>query len=140
VLGSRYRGDDAVGPLVGDRLRARGIPVVDCRDEPTRLIDALAGLELAVVVDAVRSGAPVGTVHLVDGQGSVPCDPGLASSHALALGDALALGEALGRAPGRVVIVGVEGRRFGMGDTPSREVESALDGVVETIERLLGTR
>ena len=33
-LGSRYRGDDAVGPLVADRLRAAGATVLDCDDEP----------------------------------------------------------------------------------------------------------
>ena len=42
-LGSRYRGDDAVGPLVADRLRAAGATVLDCDDEPTRLLDAWAG-------------------------------------------------------------------------------------------------
>ena len=45
-LGSRYRGDDAVGPLVADRLRSAGAEVLDCDDEPTRLLDAWAGLDL----------------------------------------------------------------------------------------------
>ena len=63
-LGSRYRGDDAVGPLVADRLRAAGATVLECDDEPTRLLDAWAGLDLVVIVDAVslrcrsRHGAP----------------------------------------------------------------------------------
>lgn len=135
VLGSRWRGDDAVGPLVGDRLRERGVEVVDCGDEPTRLIERIDGLDLVVVVDAVRSHAAPGTVHVVHGEaeGALPRDPGLASTHALAVTDALALAEALGRAPRRVVLVGVEGRAFGMGDPLTPEVEAALDAAAETV-------
>lgn len=138
VLGSRYRGDDAAGPLVGDRLRARGVEVLDCGDEPTRLIDHFAGLELAVVVDAVRSDAPVGTLHRVSAEdGSLPRDPGLASTHALAVSDALALAEVLDRAPARVVLVGIEGRAFDMGAPLSPEVADAIDGAVDAIVRTL---
>lgn len=135
VLGSRYRGDDAVGPLVGDRLRERGVEVVDCGDEPTRLIDRLEGLDLVVVVDAVRSEAPPGTVHTVHAEpgAELPRDPGLASTHALAVTDALALAAVLGRAPRRVVLVGVEGRAFGMGDALTPAVEAALDAAADTV-------
>ena len=133
-LGSRYRGDDAVGPLVADRLRAAGAAVLDCDDEPTRLLDAWAGLDLVVIVDAVSSGAPVGTVHRVDpGVGPLPGDLGLASTHAFSVADALELGRAIGRAPRRVVVIGVEGAAFGMGDPVTPEVAAALDGVAASV-------
>jgi hydrogenase maturation protease len=133
-LGSRYRGDDAVGPLVADRLRAAGATVLDCDDEPTRLLDAWADLELVVIVDAVSSGAVAGTVHRVDpGDGPLPADLGLASTHAFSVSDALELGRAVGRAPQRVVVIGVEGAAFAMGDPVTAEVEAALDGVAESV-------
>jgi hydrogenase maturation protease len=133
-LGSRYRGDDAVGPLVADRLRAAGAEVLDCNDEPTRLLDAWAGLELVVVVDAISSGAEAGTVHRVDaGDGPLPRELGLASTHAFSLPEALELGRALGRAPRRVVVIGVEGVAFGMGDPLTPAVATALDGVAEIV-------
>jgi hydrogenase maturation protease len=44
--------------------------------------------------------------------------------------DALELGRAVGRAPRRVVVLGVEGAVFGMGDELTPEVASAVDGVV----------
>jgi len=133
-LGSLYRGDDAVGPLVADRLRAAGAVVLECHDEPTRLLDAWAGLDLVVIVDAVSSGAPVGTVHRVDpGDGPLPRDLGLASTHAFSVPDALELGRALGQAPRRVIVVGVEGSAFGMGDPITAEVEAALDGVTQSV-------
>ena len=133
-LGSRFRGDDAVGPLIADRLRAAGATVLDCDDEPMRLLDAWAGLELVVIVDAVSSGAVAGTVHRVDpGDGPLPGDLGLASTHAFSISDALELGRAVGQAPRRVIVIGVEGAAFGMGDPITAEVEAALDGVADSV-------
>jgi hydrogenase maturation protease len=133
-LGSRYRGDDAVGPLVGDRLLAAGAVVLDCGDEPTRLLDIWDGLDLVVIVDAVSSGAAPGTVHRVDaGDGPLPRDLGLASTHAFSIPDALELGRSLGRAPRRVVVIGVEGAAFGMGDPLTPAVDNALDGVARMV-------
>jgi hydrogenase maturation protease len=138
VLGSRYRGDDAAGPLVGDLLRARGVEVLDCGDEPTRLIEPFAGLQLAVVVDAVRSQAAVGTVHRLEAvDGALPRDLRLASSHAFGVAEALDLGRALGKAPARVVVIGIEGRAFGMGDPVSPEVEAALGHAADLVDQEL---
>ncbi len=140
-LGSRYRGDDAVGPLVADRLRAGGATVLDCDDEPTRLIDAWAGLELVVIVDAVRSGAAPGTVHRVEaGAGPLPRDLGLASTHAFSIADALELGRALGSSPRSVVVVGVEGVAFELGDPVTPAVEAVLPAVAESVLAELADR
>jgi len=127
-LGSPFRGDDAAGPAVAERLRAAGATVLDCADEPTRLLDLWDGLDTLVVVDAVRSGAPPGTMHRVEARdGPLPRDLRLASTHAMGIADALELGRALGRAPRRVVVVGVEGASFGMGEELSPAVAAALD-------------
>ena len=130
-LGSPFRGDDAAGPAAAERLRATGATVLDCADEPTRLLDLWEGLDTVVVVDAVRSGAPPGTLHRVDAaDGPLPRDLGLASTHAMGIADALELGRALGRAPRRVVVVGVEGASFAMGEEMTPDVAAALDALV----------
>ncbi|MDH4178018.1 MAG: hydrogenase maturation protease [Thermoleophilia bacterium] len=134
VLGSRYRGDDAVGPLVGDRLREAGLSVLDCREEPTRLLDAIEGLDLLVVVDAVRSGAEPGTIHRLESHGEpLPGDLALASTHAFGIAETLELARALGRAPRRVVVLGVEGARFGLGEQPTPAVAAALDALTAQV-------
>jgi hydrogenase maturation protease len=116
---------------VAERLRAAGVPVLDCADEPTRLLDLWDGLDTVVVVDAVRSGAAPGTLHRVDAAGgSLPRDLGLASTHAMGIADALDLGRALGRAPRRVVVLGIEGAAVGMGDELTPAVSAALDALV----------
>jgi len=130
-LGSPYRGDDAVGPLVAERLRRAGADVLDCADEPTRLLDRWACLDTLVVVDAVVGGGPVGSVRRVDaGSGPLPRELRLASTHALGVAEVLELGRAVGRAPRRVVVLGVEGCAFELGDAVTPEVAAALDEVV----------
>lgn len=113
--------------------------MLDCGDEPTRLIEHLEGLDVAVVVDAVRTGSPPGTVHVVEvADGPLPAELGLASTHAFGVGEALELARMLGRAPRRVVIVGVEGAAFGMGDPVTPQVEAALAGAAEQVLRTIG--
>jgi hydrogenase maturation protease len=133
-LGSPFRGDDAVGPAVAERLHAAGVAVLDCADEPTRLVDLWEGLDTVVVVDALRAGAAPGTQHRVDvGDGPLPRDLRLASTHALGIADALELSRVLGRAPDRVVVLGLEGASFGVGDEMTPAVADALDGLVASV-------
>jgi hydrogenase maturation protease len=127
-----------VGPVVAGRLRAAGARVLDCADDPTRLLGLWDGLDAVVVVDAVRSGAPAGTLHRLDaGDGPLPRDLGLASTHAMGIADALELGRALGRAPRRVVVLGIEGASFGMGEEMTPAVAAELDGLVASVLREL---
>ena len=138
-LGSRYRGDDAVGPLAAERLRADGAVVLDCADEPTRLLDEWADLDMLVIVDAIRTGAAPGTLHRVESSDApLPGDLCLASTHAVGVAEALELGRTLGRAPRRVVVLGIEGSRFAMGDEMTPAVASALGELVDAALSELG--
>ena len=56
--------------------------------------------------------------------------PRPASTHLIGLADALELARALGRLPPRVVVYGIEGHRFGVGDPVSPAVAAAVDRVV----------
>ncbi len=136
-IGHRFRGDDGIGPRVLDALRDAGPPgvrYVELDGEPSRLIDAWAGADLAVVVDAARSGGPPGTIHRLDQRALMsPGRGGAVSGHGIGLADAAALGEALGRLPVRLRIVAVEVADTGPGTTLSPEVASALPRAVEVV-------
>jgi hydrogenase maturation protease len=137
-LGSPFRGDDGVGPAAAERLRAAGARVLDCADEPTRLLDLWAGLDTVVVVDAIRAGTTPGTLHRVDaGDDPLPRDLRLASTHAMGIADALELGRALGQAPRRVVVLGLEGTSFGIGEVMTPAVAANLDELVASVLREL---
>jgi hydrogenase maturation protease len=143
-VGNAYRRDDGVGLAVAARLRGRvpaGVRVVDCEQEPSRLLDAWHGAESALVVDAVESGAAPGTLHRFDAAaGPLPAGVFRSSTHAFGVGDAVELARVLGRLPGRVVVYGVEGGEFAAGEgltaPVAAAVEPAAQAVLDDLERL----
>jgi hydrogenase maturation protease len=141
-VGNAYRGDDGVGLAVAERLRgttADDVVVIECEQEPTRLVDAWAGADVAVVVDACAGGAAPGTVHRFDASdGPLPAGVFRSSTHAFGVGDAVELARALGLLPGRLVVYGVEGEDFATGSGLSPAVASAVGGVVESVAGELG--
>ena len=149
-VGNPWRGDDGVGAAVAravaerlDRLDgpggtcSAGVEVVEVDGEPARLVEAWAGRPLAVVVDAVVSGAEPGTVHrvVVVGEGASGGDLGTApatgGSHALGAGEAVRLGRALDRLPRRLVVLGVEGSAFD--HTADVALQPAVAAAVATV-------
>ena len=141
-IGNAYRGDDAVGLAVAKRVRGavpEDVVVLECEQEPTRLVDAWDGADVAVVVDACAGDEAPGTVHRFDaGEGPLPARVFRSSTHAFGVGDAVELSRALGRLPARLVVYGVAGASFAGGAALSAPVETAVDGVVEAIVRDLG--
>lgn len=138
-VGNAYRGDDAVGLAVAERVRGavpNDVVVLECEQEPTRLVDAWDGADLAVVVDACAGDDAPGTVHRFDaGDGPLPARVFRSSTHAFGVGDAVELSRALGRLPARLVVYGIGGASFAAGAGLSGPVESAVEGVVEAIAR-----
>lgn len=134
-VGNRWRSDDAAGLLVVDRLRARLDDVVECEGEPVAMIVAWQGAESVVLVDAVSSGAPPGTLHRLDAsEEKLPGEWFAASTHHLGVHDAVELARALGKLPRRVIVIGIEGARFGAGERLSPEVEAAVDAAAQLVE------
>jgi hydrogenase maturation protease len=128
------RGDDAAGLTVVRRLRASGHPVTlaELAGDLTRLIDLWQPTDRVAVVDAVRSGAPAGTVQVLDAAagplpaGAVPAG----STHGLGLDTAIELARGLGRLPARLIVYGIEGSQWTDGTGLSPEVSAAVDRVV----------
>ena len=68
-VGNRLRGDDAVGPLLIDRLQGRvNVPLIDAGDVPENYLGPIeeSRAELVVIVDAVDMGANPGDAALFD--------------------------------------------------------------------------
>jgi hydrogenase maturation protease len=140
-VGNAYRRDDGVGPAVAARLRGRhDVEVVTCEQEPSRLLDAWAGAGLALVVDAVASGAEPGTIHRFDAsERALPTSVFRGSTHALGVGEAIELARTLGRLPGRVLVYGVEGDEFAAGDRLSPAVAAAVGPLVAELLEEVGS-
>ena len=134
-LGSEYRRDDGAGPAAVSLVvqQCPGVTVVGPLDDPLDLLGLWDGAALAVVVDAVSSGSPPGTVQVVELD---PAGPGLTrqqgasatnSTHGIGLAGVYRLARAIERAPSRVVVVGIEGSDFGQGMGLSQGVEVGVE-------------
>jgi len=128
--GNRERGDDAAGILVAEKLQQLGIQAELCPGEATSLVEAWAGIEDVVLVDAVMTGAPVGTIQTWDGRRPLASIPTRNSTHGLGVIEAIELARVLHRLPRRLRVLGIEGRRFEPGTAISPEVDSAVEEVV----------
>jgi hydrogenase maturation protease len=134
-VGHSYRRDDGLGPYVVERLRALGAPagmLGVSLGETTELIDLWDGVDLAIVVDAVRSQpCHPGRVHRL----AVFNPPGERSraAHGLDLGEAVELARVLGRLPARLVLFTVEVGDTGYGVGLSPEVAEAAERVAQEI-------
>ena len=133
--GNRQRGDDAAGILVAERLSALGIAAEVCSGEASELIEAWTGAADVIVIDAVVSGAPAGTVHVWDGQRLPTFVISAGSTHGLGIAQAIELARALNRMPSRLRVYGIEGKSFEIGGSLSPEVEP---GVEEVVQRIAG--
>jgi len=128
--GHPSRGDDAAGLLVARRLRGMLPAEVEVREiigDGAALMEAWNGFDRVVIVDAVVSGAPAGTVHRLDGR-RLPAagDFRSPSSHGLGLMEAIRLAETLGRLPRVLDVIGIEGRRFETGEPAGPQVQEGI--------------
>jgi hydrogenase maturation protease len=146
-LGRPDRGDDAVGLAVAQAVAAVAPPhvVVLAYEDPTDLLELWAGFEVVVLVDAVRSGAPRGSIRMLEtgtGGDALPdsawSGTGRAGTHAFGVAAAVELGRALHRLPPQVLLVGVEAGEFALGAPLSPPVADAVPAAVRTVLDLVG--
>ncbi|KAA3614334.1 MAG: hydrogenase maturation protease [Planctomycetota bacterium] len=136
-LGHPFRGDDGIGGLIARELASKvdsGVLVRAMHGGAAELLEAWQGSELAVVVDAVNSGAKPGSLWRWDLQeGSLPAVFQGGSSHALGLAEAVALGQVLDQLPGRLIVHGIEADQFQEGAPISPSLLAVVDEVVERV-------
>ena len=139
-VGNPWRHDDGVGWAVvtaaGQRL-GQSVDVVQCDGEPSRLLDAWADLDVAVVVDAVRSGAEPGCIHVWANAPDLPAASSVTGSHAFGVADAVALGRALDRVPSRLTVIGIEIDDTSLGHGLSEAVVGAIEKAVDLIAEIV---
>jgi hydrogenase maturation protease len=134
-VGNTHRRDDGVGPVVAAEVAAdcpAGVRVVTCAVEPTAILDAWDGADLAVVIDAAAGDdAVAGRVRrcTID----EVADPGALTSHDLNLVQTYELARVLGRAPRRVVLVSVDAADLRHGEGLSPDVAEAIPRAVAAV-------
>lgn len=136
-VGNRDRGDDAVGPLVVDRLGST-LPCFESNGDPSGLISLFGRDSEVIIVDAMVTGGAPGSICSVDWGEAGGTEIELSrhgSTHGFGVLEALELARALGALPHRVTLVGVEASSFEPGSGLSPELETAIERTVDLIIR-----
>jgi hydrogenase maturation protease len=131
-VGNLLMSDEGVGVRCAQRLEAEGrlpgdVRVVDGGTSTHELLEDLEDLDLLVIVDAVAAGGPPGRIVRLEGDGIPSAFSNKLSPHQHGINDLLATLKLLGRAPGRVVLLGVEPAVLALGDVLSPVVAAAVD-------------
>jgi hydrogenase maturation protease len=139
-LGNPLVTDDSVGLRVVEQLKPllaerSDVEVAEDYWGGLRLMERMIGFDRAIVVDAIQTGAPPGTIHLLTADG-IPTQRS-ASAHDVNLSTALEFGRHAGvklPANGQIRLVGIEAEdvlSFGEQCTPS--VRAAVPRAVEAV-------
>ncbi len=133
-VGNADRGDDGAGQEVALRMQAAGVDGVVVHDgEAATLMGLWDGFDDVVIVDAISSGRPPGSIVRFDAAaGPLPLAI-MHSTHALGPAAAIELARVLERLPANVTVIGIEGAAFGFGEPLSDAVAQAVDVVTEML-------
>lgn len=133
-IGNPDRGDDVAGVLAARHVhRGRVIEWADC----STLLDLWEDADDVIVIDAMRSGRPPGSIERFDAWSERLPARGFVSSHAMGVAETVEMARALDRLPGRLIVYGIEACDVTAGSAPSREVCAAAVEVAAAIDREL---
>ncbi len=146
-LGNPILGDDGVGWRVAHEVQTRltdpDVEITCLALGGVALMERMAGYQRAIIIDAVATGAPLGSVLCAPlEEFPRPASGHTASSHDTSLATALHLGRELGvPVPAEVLVVAVEAQRlyeFGVGLSPA--VAAAVPIAASRVEACLMAR
>jgi hydrogenase maturation protease len=146
-IGQSLRGDDGAGiaaiqhwqEVFPESADHPSVSVGTSELPGISLLDDLSGYQAAILVDAVRSGAEAGHLHLLVEADLAAFAAGSTSAHGLGVSETLALGRKLypDQLPQTVILIGIEAGTVELGDSLSEEVRRALPRAAQLIESQL---
>lgn len=137
-VGNAWRGDDALGLVVAQRLRAllpATVTSLEASGDGTALLSLWRDADVVFLVDAVQSGVRPGTVQRFEvSTQPLSSQTFRTSTHAFGLAEAIELARALGQLPTACIVYGVEGAVWDVGAGLSAAVEASVPAVVRCIQ------
>ncbi len=141
-LGNPCCGDDAVGVEIARQLQSMrndSVVIVEGGLTGLNLLHEMEGIHTLILVDAVQSGAEVGTIVRL----RIPADfpslqnlhwgSSLSSTHAIGLLEALQLAETLNVLPPETLLYGIELGHLNKGEALSPQVKTSMATVIHRI-------
>ncbi len=142
-IGNLLLEDEGIGPRAIEELsrRYRFSPEIELLEGGTAgfsLLPRILEADRLLVLDAIRAGAPPGSLLALDGNKLPPAYSKKLSPHEIGLGDVLALARIYG-GPREVAVLGVEPDSLNLGIGLSPKVSQALERLIEAvIQQLAG--
>jgi len=150
-VGSPF-GADRLGWLAIDGLEQSNLRdhVPDLRlnfaqaDRPgALLLEQLRGVDAAIIIDAMQTGSPPGTLRTFTPEQLLTQNTGLLSSHAFGVVEAVSLGFTLGELPMQLSIIGIEvGNDVNevlLPDRTRHELLWVVEDILISVKRAAGT-
>lgn len=136
-IGNPYRGDDAAGWIVIDRLKeALGLAVhfVKLRGDIAELIDIFTKYKTVYIVDAISSKLPVGSWQRIDlHKQPIKDDNPQTSTHGFSISQAISLAQNLDSMPNQLILYGISGVNYNVVESLTPSVAKGIEGVVQAI-------
>lgn len=146
-LGNPVLGDDGVGWRIAEQIKQQVFDPsveVDCVGlGGLSLMERLVGYDRAILIDAIATGEPPGTVRLFRLEDLPDPTAGhTSSSHDTTLQTALQLGRRVeAQVPDQVMVVAVEARNvYDFSEELSQPIEAAVPQAVQIVLRILEQR
>jgi hydrogenase 3 maturation protease len=136
-VGNRLRGDDAVGPLLVERLQGKvDIPLIDAGDVPENYLGPIeaSGADLVLVIDATEMNSDAGAAAIFD----IDQIQGKSvSTHTGNIG--LLFKAILPEARPQVILLGIQPGNITLGQGLSDPVRATLTSLEEILVSLINT-
>jgi hydrogenase maturation protease len=145
-IGNVLLGDDGVGPYVVRILESmydfeESVEIIDLGTPALDLTHQIVGLKSLILVDAVASDDPAGTLALYTKEDILRDTPAQRlDPHSPALSECLMTADMLGAMPQHVLLVGIAGKCYEPGHPLSaavlHSVGPAIDAILQELQRL----
>src|SRR5512143_2132560 len=137
-IGNVLMTDDSVGIRVINELERRfrfpeNVELLDGGTSGIELLSYIVNRDYLIIVDAIKSDFPPGTVVRVEGEDVPAKFMTRISPHQLGLSDLLAAASLTGDVPENMVLFGMEPKRIELGFELSDEVKANFEKLLETV-------
>ncbi|MBN2084981.1 MAG: hydrogenase maturation protease [Anaerolineales bacterium] len=145
-IGQSLRGDDGIGPEAVRHWSADHSPTAEdpqihvmiLETPGLGLLDDLETADSAVLVDAVSTGRPAGTIRVFDPIPDTSLSAAEKTAHGFGVAESISVARKTGaRLPQRLILIGIEGGQYELGRGLSDSVSAALPVAAEKIQEIV---
>jgi len=137
-IGNVLQTDEGVGPQSVYEFKRRydlepAVTLIDGGTSSMELLDDMAKADLLLILDAVSSGRPAGSVVRLSGDEVPQYFTSKLSPHQVGIADVLAALALTDESPGETIIIGVEPASLKLGMELSPEVAAVVPRVIDMV-------